>query len=287
MGTSKGSSGPVGGVPLIPSWVDTGDDDAGSTEEIEKDHDNQEDSDPSENQNNPKLEAPPPVLAPVARFRSARSNLKSFGETGDKESLKRGLAHYSRRGLGGSVNAGARMGKTSQTAQRLVDTFSRLRDGEELRNDDREINREALRGKSAREIGDIVIEIVRPSDGTQDAEANRESLNSALSEVAQEFEDLDFASLTDDQMEFLVERYVGHDICHRIELDVGQVIIEKSGIAEGYRRLEEMLEFVHGKVHAEFDKMRATDKRISSSNASAFTNSIIVSTFNVFEEYLH
>lgn len=147
MGTSASSKGPASGVPLVPAWIG----------------------------NNP-------AVAEPARFRSARTNLGSFAKGGSQDSLKRGLGHYSRSGLGGSAAGTARMGRSTAAAGGFADVLSALRDGSPIPQDIA-LDPATLAGKGQQEIADAIIDAVTPTNGTQDAESSRDSAARAFAEV--------------------------------------------------------------------------------------------------------
>lgn len=285
MGTSKSSDGPSGGAPLIPSWTQGGDGPQGGGGDGDGspniDEELPDEISPSSE------ESPEPELAQNARFGTARRFLSEFGSSGDRDSLRQGLGHYARRGLGGAGNARKRLQKTSQTAGRLVRAFESLQSGEAIETKDREITPSSLEGKSIREIGDLIIEAIRPNDGTQDSDANRESLNNALAETAEEFVEFDFVNVEPDQINFLVERYIVHDICQRIDLDVGQSVIQKAGHVEGNQRLSEMLSFVQEVVRTEFESVVSGGLKLTGSSTQRIAQKVIEATFKTFEGYIN
>ena len=98
-----------------------------------------------------------------------------------------------------------------------------------------------LDGRSADEIMDAVAEAVRPTDGTLDAEAGREAIRDALSDLLGRFPDADLLRLSEDQRVFAVERYVAFDVYNLFRLDVGKTIHDKAlNATEALSRLREV-----------------------------------------------
>lgn len=100
MGTSQSSNGPLGGVPMVPSWVPDPPDgempDGGAPPPADGATDG-----PSDGQPAPSPPTPVPY-APTGRFGPARLNLGNFARTGEADSMRRGVGHYVRKGYGGA-----------------------------------------------------------------------------------------------------------------------------------------------------------------------------------------
>ncbi len=269
MGTSASSFGPGGGVPLVPPWVP----DAGAPEPIEK-------KDPESPQ------ASPGPLAPSARFGSARRGLGEFARSGERSPLRRGLASYVSRGLGGSRNAARRIGGASSKSGALFGALEALSantfDPAQLG-----LDAAGLAGRSTREIIDRVSRFVSPSDGTQDAEASQRAVNAALSDLLAADPKVDITSLTEQQIEWVLERHIVYEIVQRIELDVGKAIVDNApSPAAAIDRMKEMREYVEETVSAAFRSHRESGRPVDASAATKLTSSIIRDTFGVFEEYV-
>jgi len=229
---------------------------------------------------------PPPVVAPPRRFASARYHLSRFAQSGDQRSLGLGLRHYTAKGLGGARQAARRMGGTAQTAGKLYGALSALRT---QAADAADIGLElaTLRGRPFREICDRIVEAVRPPDGTLDAEASRESIDDALRDLLELRPDADLMNLGQEQIELVIERYLAHDTCRRVELDVGRTVLNKAPSApEGIRRLEEMKAYVREKVYACFRALRQRGRQLTKAIAASFAARVIQDTFTVFEEFV-
>lgn len=92
MGTSTSSTGPASGISMDPPWLD----DINSNTSVPTDSDSS-----SEQENETPTEQPstqaPVVLAPRARFGTARKNLAEFARSGSQDSFKKAVGHYSKR----------------------------------------------------------------------------------------------------------------------------------------------------------------------------------------------
>ena len=264
MGTSASSSGPGGGVPLVPPWVPQA----------------------GESGDKAKQNAAPGELAPPARFANARRGLGKFARSGDSEALRRGLSHYTSKGLGGAGGAARRMGGAATRSGVLLSALGGLSD-KTVAPSQLGFDTAGLEGRSAREIIDHVARFVSPSDGTQDAESSQRAVNAALSDLLAEDPDLDIASLTRDQIDWVLERHIMYEIVQRIELDVGKAIIGKApSPASAIERMKEMREYVEESVAAAFRANRSEGRELEASKAAQLSSSIIEDTFAVFEEYV-
>ena len=276
MGTSASSAGPGPGVPLVPPWVPP-------VEPAQPPSDSP--AAPEAPPQNPQQLVPPPVLAPQGRFRATRVNLGRFGSRGDRDSLRRGLGHYVKHGMGGAATGARRMAGTARTAGFLHSVLSALSGGQAppvpLGIDPRN-----LAGRSAREVTDVIIEAVRPTDGTQDTEAARAAMYEAQVDLFQHFPSADLAALTAEQIDLMVERYIAHDLCLRIDLDVGQsVMAHAPDAATAVRRLEEIKQYVVQTVAACFRQRRPASTRMDQRSVTSLAQSVLRDALDVFEEY--
>jgi hypothetical protein len=144
-----------------------------------------------------------------------------------------------------------------------------------------------LAGRSAREIIDRVARFVSPSDGTQDAESSQRAVNAALSDLLASDPNVDIISLTEQQIEWVLERHIVYEIVQRIELDVGKAIVDNApSPASAIDRMKEMREYVEETVSAAFRAHRQSGRPVDGSAATKLTNTVIQETFLVFEEYV-
>lgn len=262
MGTSASSKGPGSGpdIPIIPPWVD---DDAGSP--------------PGQPQQ------PPVEMAPAGRWKGVRTSLGKFGGGGDdrRRHLERGLGHYSRTGLGGSANAARRMAGTARTAGSLYQTLDALANGQPLPAEFG-LQPGALDGRSSAEIVDILVDAIRPIDGTQDTEAARDSAARALSDIVEKGDDL--LNLSALQIDQVLAAMVGNDVALRIELDVGKAVINKApSKAAGLDRLQEMKDYVREVVAVQYAAERARAGQLDRAAVERVAREAIRQTFEVFE----
>jgi len=256
-----------------------------------------QDEAPPEDQSPEDATTPPtteglPQLAPAARFMSSRLNLGRFASSGDTDNLRRGVGHYFKTGYGGGRGGGGgsgsavkRFGGTATTAGALYGVLSPAPDSE--RTPERDSFEQACRAASPPEVlVTALVEVLRPIDGTQDAEAERKSLAEAMSEFLTVSPNADLLGLTESQRLSIVARYVALDVYRRLFLDVGQSIIDNAPtIATGLSRMREAKEYIREKILAAFGRLSKaagdfTSKRIVSLVGTALSDAI-----SVFESY--
>ena len=295
MGTSASSKGPGSGpdIPIVPPWVD--DPPKPAPQPTPPKPQSSAQTPPggpgtppgTRNPNPPQVpqqQPSQPDPAPPGRWRGTRTSLGKFAGGGsDRERhLKRGLGHYSKSGMGGSRNAARRLGGSSRTASSLHSALTSLSSGAPL-PPDLGIDAQTLAGLPPDQAVDALVDAIRPIDGTQDAEATRDSAARALSEVLAQNPDL--TSLTPAQIDQVTASLLGHDVAHRIELDVGKAVIDKAPTkGEGLERLQEMKDYVREVVAAEYATERAKAGTVGRAAIERISNNAIQQTFDIFED---
>ena len=141
-------------------------------------------------------------------------------------------------------------------------------------------------GKSAYELANALVEIVSPSDGTQDQESSRAALADALAELLENFPNAILTELTANQRSFLIEIYVSNEVNRRIALDVGAAIASKAAdIKTAAARLAQMNDYVRQVVAAAFTQARIRGEQLGPSAIAVQVQEALRETFAVFEEY--
>ena len=279
MGTSQSSGGSPSGVPMFPPWVpntvppaDAGGDGDAAT---------------------PSPEVPPaepgplptPVpIAPAGRFGSARTRLGQYARTGSQNDMRAGLGSYVGKGWQGARSAAHRLRGSARTAGSLYGALSMLAGAPTPAGSP--LDPALLQGKSTDQVINAVIEAARPGDGTQDAEASRHAIHTALSELLERTPDADLFNLSDDERFFVIERFLAADVFNRIELDLGAHIQEKApNCAAAVSRLKEIKNYVRQTVSAAFRKLVAEGAKPTAQRIAAISRQAIQDAFAVFEGY--
>lgn len=237
-------------------------------------------------QQSPPTTAMPSPIAPAARFGGARRNLGDFARTGDSADMRRGLKHYVRKGYGGGATAVRRFGGTASTAGALYGALSSVAAGQVV-SPGSPLDPVLLRGRSAREVMDAVVEVVRPADGTQDAEADRAAIKDALSELLTRYPEADLINLGEQERAFAIERFVAIDVYRRFHLDLGKTIQDKAPTAAaGLARLKQVKDYIKETVAAAFRKLRDTGNLLTTGRVNQVVGAALSETFQVFEGYV-
>jgi len=278
MGTSRSSPGAPPGVPMVPPWVPPA---------VPPDSPAPAPPDPAAPpQPAPAAPAPAVPMAPAGRFGPARTSLGRFAGSGSRSDMQRGLGHYVHKGMGGSRMAARRLGSAARTASVLHGALSAIAAGQPAVAGT-PIDPAVLRGRTADEIMNAVVEAVRPVDGTQDAEADRNAIKDALSQLLDQFPNADLLNLDDDQRGFVVERFVAVDIFNRIYLDVGKAVQDKAPTsAVALSRLRAIKDYVRETVASVFRRILAAGATLTARRTAAIVNQTIQETFQVFEGFL-
>lgn len=287
MGTSQSSNGSPSGVPMVPPWVPDIPLPVVPSEAVPAE-DVLLDDPPDQSQPNPPVRTEPrqPIpVAPRGRFGGAKRNLGEYANSGDRDSMRRGLGQYVKKGYGGSSTATRRFGGTAQTANAL---YSALSSGASnpYATPGSALDPVLMAGRSADEVMDAVVEAIRPVDGTQDTEASRTAIKDALSDVLVRYPDADLCVMQDEHRDMAIERYVASDVFRRFELDLGKAVIEKSpNAATSLGRLKEIREYVRETVAASFRQLRNAGHRLATGFITQIVQNALRETFQVFEGY--
>jgi len=200
--------------------------------------------------------------------------------------MQRGLGHYVYKGMGGSQTATRRLGSVPRTAGALYGALSALA-GAPTPAAESPLDPAVLRGRSADDIMNAVVETVRPVDGTQDSEADRNAIKDALSQLLAQFPDADMLDLTDDQRSFVVERFVAVDIFNRLSLDVWKAIQDKApSVAAAVSRLSAIKDYIRETVSSVFRRLRTGGEMLTARRVATIVRQTIQETLQVFEDFV-
>ncbi|WP_439483758.1 Qat anti-phage system associated protein QatB [Cyclobacterium plantarum] len=278
MGTSQSSKGSPSGVPMVPPWVPDIDSDEASVPNDPKqpDENGSDDLEGSDPKN-------PDPIAPARRFGPARRSLNAFAKSGDTSSMKKGVGQFIKQGYGGGKSAVKRFGGTISTGGALFSALAGASEGKSYK----EFNPYDLKSGSSQEIVDRLIEVIKPIDGTQDAEACRNAIQTAFSELLAKDETLDLLNLSHENCIFITERFVADDVFRRLELDVGKNISDNAPSANSaLGRLREVKNFIRETVASSFRKIQESGKIVSNSTILSVIRTSLANSFLVFEDYI-
>jgi hypothetical protein len=131
---------------------------------------------------------------------------------------------------------------------------------------------------------DAVIDAVRPIDGTQDAEASREAINDALSDLLETFPDADLLALSAEQRELVIEIFTAEDVFRRLQLDCGKHINDSAAtVGDAMSRLSQIQDYVREVVSAEFKRLRDGGTTLQTGDIAAVVRKALAAAMEVFE----
>lgn len=242
MGTSTYSRGAKGGVSFDPPWLDTliegisGVDGGACIESVAVD-----------------------TVAPKARYAGARRNLNAFVDNGSRDSLRRAMRSYVRKGLGGSARATRRLRYPIALGARLLSVLKSLRENEN-ENLLSIITELRAQGASMSEISAAVAKSVVQSTGSVEEARAEEAMSEAMAEFLldqESHEDFDIAHLSDADILEILELFLSNVIFAETWFDIGQVF-ETSALSPTERtsRVEELRLLIRSFVGNEISKIR-------------------------------
>ncbi|WP_051482903.1 Qat anti-phage system associated protein QatB [Thioalkalivibrio sp. HK1] len=193
--------------------------------------------------------------------------------------MKKGVAHYIHKGLGGSGVAVRRFGSTIHIAGTLFDALSGA-----LEN---ELDTDVLSGCSVNEIMDMLVDVVCPIDGTLDDESSRDSIKKSLSDILKRFPNADLLNLSKEQRMFAVECYIARSVFNRFYLDLGKTIQEKApSTNSGLSRVKDARDYIMQTVAAAFRRMVSDVSVFSGRKIREVAHNALNTAVSVFEEAL-
>ncbi|MCE9583733.1 MAG: hypothetical protein K8T20_14725 [Planctomycetes bacterium] len=278
MGTSQSSAGPGPGVPLVPPWADPLDPGLPFPPVPPE----EEDGDPPKVVDAPAAKNP---LAPSGRFSGARLRLGRFAQSRARKDLERGLGQYVKKGYGGYATAARRLSRTATTAFALNSALASLAAGAPSYQGSPADPR-VLKGKSAGEVMDALVQAVRPTDGTLDAEASRAAVHDALSALLVEVPEADLLSLTAEQRVLVIERFVALDVYRRVLLDLWSSVQEKSAtIVDAMQVMNQIRDYIKETIAVAFRDLKAAGTEATDKGVAKLVRDAIARTLEVFEEF--
>ena len=270
MGTSASHIGPKSGVSFDPQWLN----DIDSPEQTVL---------PLLSNQNPQTVPAELTHAPLARFRSARTNMGDYIRSGSRESLAKSLGHYSHTGMGGAQNVAKRMRHSASVASNLYSTFSSLRQGNES-TISKIINDYKAEFTDVYGLIDAISEHICNNGGSLDETSSKDSVYLALSELFDKNPNTDFTVLSDDSIWSLVSSFLGYEAFSRIQLDIGRGF-ETNDIPLNDRvaRLNDMRDYMESEISAQIGNIRNEIGNKPPSDLQKIMLTAIERTFRVFE----
>ena len=270
MGTSTSSSGPGPNVSLDPPWLDD------VLEGLGGDTVPPADDEP----------VPPEGAlgtAPPARFAEARRELKKFIKSGDTDSLRKAIGHYSRKGSGGAGAASTRMRASTRAGAELFSFLNAVSQGRSV--EARQWVQDLQSGNpTADDIVDAIVRELSPPGGSADEEALRDSMASALTELVVENPDIDLMHLQMTDIWELMKYYLASEVTHRLCFDLGPLLESaKVDPTTAVQREREMRLFITLEIGEHLDLLRGSRPNPTRADLDAIFQETLKMTFELFE----
>jgi hypothetical protein len=178
------------------------------------------------------------------------------------------------------------MGGTARTAGTLYGALSAIAAGQAAAPGS-PFDPVILAGRSVDEVMDALVEAVRPTDGTQDADSSRVAIRNAMSELLNRYPDANLLDLTEEQRLFAIEDFVALDVYNRFVLDLGKTIQEKAPSATAaLSRLKDVKDYLRQTVSARFRALVKAGEKLGVRPISELTRQALHTSFQVFEDYI-
>ena len=227
MGTSSSFDGPTNDRPLVPTFIDDSDREAGEgTDQDGADGPDGDGADAGDGDGGgdggdtpPAPPLPPP--GPAGRFTTPRANFTSFARSGgtDRRSLGRAVSGYVGSSMGSPRRAAQRMGTARASGAAVVRLLQSVQ-ANGIAETLRQLDLTALAGRPIEEVFAGLADYVCPEDGSIDQGIARNAFIETIADLADAgITDID--GLTPEQMTTVFELYVAHTIEARICNDIG------------------------------------------------------------------
>ena len=278
MGTSASSKGPGSGVSFDPPWLD--DIAVPSSESSQADQKHPKDQETSDNEDEATATS---NVAPPARFKAARTSLGDYVRSGNKDSLRQSLGHYSKTGMSGAASVANRMRISTSVGSGLFNTLQSIRDGnnQTLSNLFTKLKAE---NADAYQFIDTITKSVCPSGGSLDEVSCQNSVYSTLSDFLDKNPEAEISNLSDDNLWLLTTSFLGNEAFNRIQLDIGQSFDTKQiPLSERMDRLKDMREYIEAEISVQLNNLRSKGENQSSNSLQMIMKMAIKNTFLVFE----
>lgn len=261
MGTSRSSTGPRGGVPLVPPWLEQPSG-AGSPPET-------------------------PPIAPSQRFPSTKRAISSALRGGDSNAVRSTLGGYVSKGYGGAKGAAARMAQAPRTASRAVSVLSGLASGTASAGE-LGFDPATMRGRNIEDIASAIASAIQPSQITLDDAASQHAVSEALADLAAMDPSIDFLALSPEQIDEAYILILAYNTFEILRLDVGANIQAKAknDYAASDRVLSEIRSTIVEVVRGGVKRIQGQGRGITQANAEAIGREAIAQTTQIFEGWV-
>lgn len=271
MGTSTRNRGQSGHNPLIPTWLDG--DPLPASEPV------------APQESRILFQQPIPQDADPNRFRGPRTSFAHFASSGGRNnsSLKRGIAHYVSRSLGGSRNATKRLGSSRTSTARLFSVLSTLSEAGGLQQIARLLTLKTLEGLPAANFFIQLAKFICPDGGPEDEGISRSAYYDT---VADNLEMLGkpIDGLSKEEIYLILQRYMSKVVMQQIMNGIANNIIRFTETPEEISHIEDAVEqLINQSVSDACARVKQENKEMTNGRAKEITDGIYLKVFKILE----
>ena len=283
MGTSTSSKGPQGNISFDPPWLDqivstikpsigTHIDD---TDDVSLNSNGVEQAE-NEQQSNKVV-----GISPPGRFAPSRAPMRDFLKHGGKQNFRKVAGNYSKTGMGGAKKLSSRMKVATVTGSNLFNLIQNIQNVPSIQN-----WLSTLNGKtpSFKELENQIINILIPDGGSIDEDSCRDSLSKAMSDLYETNPEIDLQNIQQDDIWFLIERFLASECLNRLVHDIGQIMESSEFKPEVIvQRMDEMRSYLEADLKSNLEVLRADSLAPSNKDLQTVLEKSLENTFSLYE----
>ncbi|GIP51789.1 Qat anti-phage system associated protein QatB [Paenibacillus vini] len=261
MGTSTSNQGQSGRTPLVPTWLDDGDN-------------------MNEENNNNTI----PVQADPERFREPRGNFTRYVNSGGNNgnNLRKSVSQYVKHSLGGAKSATTRLGASRKSTVQLISFLSQIANNG-IEATSRVFGLGDLMGKNASDVFLDIMDFVCPDGGTTDEGIARNSYIETI-EAMPELNATPIEQMTEQQFLVFTETYMANVIKERLLNDIGSKAISLPNDITIVQAIQEQLgEFIRGAVSDAMMQLNVEIRNIDSVQTRGIVDSVYQKSYEILE----
>lgn len=279
MGTSTSSKGPQGGVSFDPPWLDQI---ITTTQNSSNDLNNGEDVSQNTNDYVPVDKEEQNSDAPPRRYLSCRAPMREYIKHGGRRNFRKVAGHYSKTGMGGAKKLSSRMRVATAVGSNLFSLIQNIQNVPSIQS-----WLSSLNGKTPnfKELENQIINILIPDGGSIDEDSCRDSLAKAMSDLYEVKPDIDLFNIQQDEIWFLIERFLASECLNRLFHDIGQVMESSAYKPEVIvERMDEMRSYLEADLKSNLEVLKKNLVNPSNKDIQNVLEKSLENTFSIYED---
>lgn len=279
MGTSTSSKGPQGGISFDPPWLDQIPTSGGP--DIDTNNNVNQDANDVEQTDNDEQNTQVGGISPPRRFAPSRTPMREFLKHGGKQNFRKVAGSYSKTGMGGAKQLSSRMRVATTVGSNL---FGLIQNIENVPSIQKWLS--SLNGATPnfRELENQIINILIPDGGSVDEDSCRDSLSKAMSELYEINPDIDLQNIQQNEIWFLIERFLASECLNRLCHDIGQVMESSEFKPEVIvHRMDEMRSYLEADLKSNLEVLKTHLVNPSNREIKKVLEKSLENTFSLYE----